>query len=121
MNLEEARQKAARVTHLMVSAHDVRIDRKTIWGNPIILQDKAGAKARIECLIQYVRWLADQPNLLAEVGALRGKVLGCWCAPRECHGHVLATLAVVDTVEERLALLDEWITHLYKALESGSC
>lgn len=26
-------------------------------------------------------------------GELRGKVLGCWCAPKMCHGDVLAELA----------------------------
>lgn len=27
---------------------------------------------------------------------LRGKVLGCWCAPKRCHGH-----ALVELLEER--------------------
>jgi len=24
---------------------------------------------------------------------LKGKVLGCWCHPKECHGDVLARIA----------------------------
>lgn len=44
-----------------------------------------------------------------QVRLLHGRVLGCWCAPQQCHGEVLAALAaeavglwgpVVDAVEE---------------------
>jgi hypothetical protein len=28
----------------------------------------------------------------ARMPALRGKVLGCWCHPHECHGHVIAEI-----------------------------
>lgn len=31
---------------------------------------------------------------------LRGKALGCWCAPDTCHGHVLAELADCEEVSE---------------------
>lgn len=52
---------------------------------------------------KYRQWIAHQPKLLARVPELRGKTLGCWCAPqgglppdingRVCHGQVLAALA----------------------------
>lgn len=42
----------------------------------------------------YYAWLMLQPDLVAKVKAeLRGKVLGCWCAPHACHGDVLAAVA----------------------------
>jgi hypothetical protein len=34
-----------------------------------------------------------QPELMAALGEIRGKVLGCWCKPAACHGDVLARLA----------------------------
>ena len=34
-----------------------------------------------------------RPDLLARLGELRGKRLACWCAPKSCHGDVLAELA----------------------------
>jgi hypothetical protein len=30
---------------------------------------------------------------MASLDELRGLVLGCWCAPRPCHGDVLVRLA----------------------------
>lgn len=31
-----------------------------------------------------------QPEYLARIKALKGKILVCFCAPRACHGHVMA-------------------------------
>jgi hypothetical protein len=34
-----------------------------------------------------------QPQLLADLHELEGKVLGCWCKPeKSCHGDVLVEL-----------------------------
>lgn len=33
------------------------------------------------------KWILD--NLLK----LRGKILGCWCAPSDCHGRILMEMA----------------------------
>ncbi|HEX5157649.1 MAG TPA: DUF4326 domain-containing protein [Ktedonobacterales bacterium] len=51
----------------------------------------------------YREWLLKTPALLERLPELRGKVLGCWCAPKggivgnlhgeTCHGEVLAWLA----------------------------
>jgi hypothetical protein len=49
--------------------------------------------ARGECIELYERWLLENEELMAALPELRGKVLGCWCAPRPCHGDVLARLA----------------------------
>jgi len=54
-------------------------------------------------IAKYRQWIQHQPKLLARLPELRGKVLGCWCAPKGglpgninghiCHGEVLAALA----------------------------
>ena len=36
--------------------------------------------------------LQAEPGLVAALQGLRGKRLGCWCAPAACHGHVLTKL-----------------------------
>lgn len=64
------------------------------WGNPF---------RPPRAIEQYREWVQTQPQLLARLGELRGKTLGCWCAPkgglpgdldgRVCHGEVLAALA----------------------------
>lgn len=111
MTTQEAQALAAaqgtRVVHLKVDTFTRRIDRATIWGNPHPLRGQSQAE-RTACLLAYVRTMAADEATLARVGDLRGEVLGCWCAPRACHGDVLATLASVDTVEERRELLAEW-------------
>jgi hypothetical protein len=39
-------------------------------------------------------WLLARPQEVARARAeLRGKRLGCWCAPLPCHGHTLAEVA----------------------------
>ena len=43
---------------------------------------------------KYRAYVLATPALLAAVKPeLKGKVLGCWCAPQSCHGDVLAELA----------------------------
>jgi len=52
---------------------------------------------------QYREFLYSQPGLLEKARReLRGKVLGCWCAPKLCHGHVLAEAANSDLTPTQL-------------------
>lgn len=78
------------VVHLNKQPYDVRIDRRTKWGNPFII-GKHGS--RDDVITQYETWVKTQPHLLAALHELRGKRLGCWCAPLACHGEVLVRLA----------------------------
>jgi hypothetical protein len=48
---------------------------------------------REEVIAKYRTWLGEQPHLMKLLPTLRGKVLGCWCAPKACHGDVLKELA----------------------------
>jgi hypothetical protein len=62
----------------------VRVDRATPWGNPFVI-DRDGDRATV--IARYRdQHLPSRPNLLARLGELRGKALGCWCAPLACHG-----------------------------------
>lgn len=80
----------ARVVHLKKEPYDIRIDRTTKWGNPFVV-NKDGT--RKEVIAKYRIWLRTQPLLLKDIHELEGKVLGCWCKPKPCHGDVLAELA----------------------------
>lgn len=48
-------------------------------------------------IARYAQWLYAEIDAgrvsLADVAALEGKALGCWCAPRACHGEVLERAA----------------------------
>lgn len=79
-----------RVVHCKPERYDVYIGRPGPWGNPFVI-GRDGDRA--EVIRKYEAWLLRQPQLLARLGELRGKVLGCYCAPLACHGDVLARLA----------------------------
>lgn len=79
-----------RVVHRKREPFDVLIDRTTKWGNPFVL-GKDGT--REEVIAKFEAWIQTQPALMAALPELRGKVLGCWCAPKPCHGDVLVRLA----------------------------
>lgn len=70
---------------------DVYIGRPTKWGNPFRFGH--GQYSRRQAVEQYKQWLLKQPQLLSMIPTLRGKRLGCYCAPLPCHGDVLAELA----------------------------
>ncbi len=77
------------VVHCKRARYDVYIGRPSKWGNPYVVGRDG---AREEVVARYERWLKSQPELLADMGELAGKTLGCWCSPQACHGDVLATL-----------------------------
>jgi hypothetical protein len=60
------------------------------WGNRFVI-GKDGTRA--EVIAKYEAWIHNQPELMAQLGELRGKDLVCWCAPAACHGDVLLLLA----------------------------
>lgn len=67
----------------------VRIDRRSDWGNPYRIGPDGDRAQVIEA---YRRWIGARADLLARLEELAGKRLACWCAPRACHGDVLAEL-----------------------------
>jgi hypothetical protein len=81
-----------RVVHCKREWYDVYVGRGrgSRWGNPF-KSPRDGT--REEVIAKYDRWLLGQPELVAALPELRGKVLGCWCAPEPCHADVLLRLA----------------------------
>ncbi len=77
----------------------VYIGRPSIFGNPYELHDPHDDGARKMVIDQYRAWFLQQvetdPEFRGEVEGLRGHDLGCWCAPRACHGDVI--LSWLDT------------------------
>jgi hypothetical protein len=86
------------VVHMKREPFDVYIGRPSVWGNPFSHEASTIAKFRVttreEAIERYEAWFLAQPGLVALAKeVLRGKVLGCWCDPKPCHGHVLARIA----------------------------
>lgn len=82
----------ASVVHCKRQPYDVYIGRGkgSIFGNPFVIGPDG---SRSDVIAKFRAWLPDQPQLMAKVHELHGKVLGCFCAPQACHGHVLAEFA----------------------------
>jgi len=76
--------------------YDVFIGRPSQWGNPFSHLPNTLAKYKVssreEAVDKYREWILTQPLLLANLHELRDKRLGCFCAPKLCHGHVLLEL-----------------------------
>lgn len=76
---------------------DVDVGRGTKWGNPFSHDPKSRAKfivsSREEAVRLFRHWILGQPHLLADLHELKGKRLGCYCLPAECHAVFLAELA----------------------------
>jgi Domain of unknown function (DUF4326) len=97
-----------RVVDVRHDPYDVYIGRanprhrlaRSKWHNPFRIGVDG---SRAEVMDRYLQYLRERPDLLAQLGELRGKVLGCWCAPPGgvaaddpepiCHGQILAGLA----------------------------
>ena len=79
-----------KVVHCKKEPYDIYIGRPSKWGNPFTI-GKDGS--REEVILKYINWLEQQPDLLSEISELKGKVLGCWCHPKACHGDILAEIA----------------------------
>lgn len=75
-----------RVVHCKRSKHDVYIGRGSKWGNPFVL-GKDGT--REEVCAKYLDYLLHNQSLLDSLPELAGKVLGCFCYPKLCHGDIL--------------------------------
>ena len=78
-----------RVVHCKKEEYDVYIGRPGKWGNPFMLHSRTTRKKVIE---DFREWVVQQPKLMADLHELEGKTLGCWCAPKACHGDVLIEL-----------------------------
>lgn len=79
-----------RVVHCQKETYDVYIGRPSKWGSPF----RIGVDGtREEVLEKYYSWILKQEDLLKDLPELQGKILGCWCDPKPCHGNILAKLA----------------------------
>lgn len=99
--------KKSKVVHIkrkdgrVIQDCDIYIGRKCIkggwdlknskWANPFSVKECGSHK--IACK-KYKDYILERPDLLNNLHELKGKVLGCWCKPKPCHGDVLIELLV---------------------------
>lgn len=78
-----------KVVNLRHDFCDVFIDRSGDWGNPFVI-GRHGNRAQV--IEKYRDYIKGRTDLLERLPELKGKLLGCWCAPKPCHGDVLIEL-----------------------------
>lgn len=85
---------------------------ESVWANPFTMkselkamseqdqktmsESELEAKARSLVLSKYKAYITQKIKsnpTLYNIGSLKGKKLGCWCAPSACHGDILKSLA----------------------------
>lgn len=71
---------------------DVYIGRGSLLGNPFPIDDSKGHTRKI-VIAWYKIWLweriKDGTITLDYLRSLDGKRLGCYCAPKACHGDII--------------------------------
>jgi hypothetical protein len=105
----------SKVVHCKKDKFDVYIGRPSKWGNPFAI-GKDGTREQV--IEKYRSWIPTQPELIAALPELKDKVLGCWCAPKACHGDVLAELAKsrdIDQTKRAKDLADQFKARDVKA------
>lgn len=92
--VERRSATGGRVVHCKRERYDVYIGRPSPFGNPFPVPSKDYDRdADPENILgRYEAYVRSRPDLMAALPGLRGKVLGCWCAPKRCHGDVLLKL-----------------------------
>lgn len=84
------------VNRRRTGAYDIDIGRPGPFGNPF----RIGRDGDRNEVVEKHRVWFYQPQQAALRGRVRrecrGRVLGCWCAPRPCHGTTLAAYADRD-------------------------
>jgi hypothetical protein len=80
-----------KVVHCKRDPYDVYIGRPGPYGNPFTIGKDGNREEVVE---KYAEWVLTQPELLATIRIeLKDKILGCWCAPKLCHGDIIVELA----------------------------
>jgi hypothetical protein len=78
-----------KVVHCKKEKYDIYIGRPSKWGNPFSIGKDGNRKEVIE---KYEKYIRTKKSILKDLYKLEGKVLGCWCKPKACHGDVLIKL-----------------------------
>lgn len=87
----------SKVVHCKKEEFDVYVGRGSKWGNPFSHKEGTLAKeivaTREEAIQKFEEYLLSNQELMDSLDELKGKVLGCWCKPKSCHGDVLLKYA----------------------------
>jgi len=78
-----------KVVHCKKEAYDVYIRRPSKWSNPFKIPWDG---SREDVINKYEAYIMSHPDLINSLPELQGKILGCWCKPKACHGDILVRM-----------------------------
>lgn len=82
------------VVHCKKAKYHIYIGRPSPWGNPYVIGEH-GARNKVIELYEEWLWQPKRFKLRNKIrNQLRGKILGCWCAPQSCHGTILVACSL---------------------------
>ena len=85
--------KPTKVVNVNNEVYDVYIGRGSKWGN----QFRIGIDGnRIEVIKKYETMILNNQSLKDDISELDGKILGCHCKPKACHGDILVKLVMME-------------------------
>ena len=79
-----------RVVHCKKESYDIYVGRPSKWGNPFSI-GKDGTREQV--IEKYRSYLLRNDKLMNCLGEVKGRILGCWCKPKPCHGDIIAEIA----------------------------
>uniref|UniRef100_A0A6C0C7M0 DUF4326 domain-containing protein n=1 Tax=viral metagenome TaxID=1070528 RepID=A0A6C0C7M0_9ZZZZ len=65
---------------------------KSEWYNPYNVSKKMTYDQSLQMYKKYLIEMLKDEECLARFKMLRGKNLGCWCKPGQCHGDIIVKL-----------------------------
>jgi len=107
MELFSSNITKTRVVHFKKEKCDIYVGRPSIWQNIYTsINDRKTLALHVvsskdEAIRKYEEYILSQPQLLAKLPELRGKIMGCWCGFADdwepgvkmfCHAQVLQKL-----------------------------
>lgn len=98
-------KKKNKIVNCRNAQYDVYIGRPSKWGNPFTHKKSniidTNSEDREDSIKKYEEWIryGEGKYLLEQLHELEGKILGCWCKPKKCHGDILIKLLNEKEVE----------------------
>ena len=89
---------STKVVNINNEYHEVYIGRPSKYGNPFKI-GKDGT--RLEVITKYKAWLLGNEKLMNDIMELDGKILGCHCKPKRCHGDILVEIIEAKKREQK--------------------
>ena len=90
MDIYLSEKYKGKIVHCKRQKYDVYVGRPSIFGNPFTLKDDSNREEVIELYKRYFyQKIETNSQFKKAIDKLKGKILGCWCYPKDCHARII--------------------------------